>query len=54
MLCKHILLITFLNEPEFFFGTQLNGFVVGLEFTVVWLGLEFSLVFVSVYAFESI
>ena len=25
MICKHILLITFLNKPEFF-CTQLNGF----------------------------
>ena len=26
MICKHIFLITFLNEPGFIFGTQLNGF----------------------------
>ena len=26
MICKHILLITFLNEPELFFYTQLNDF----------------------------
>ena len=26
MICKHILLITFLNEPELIFCTQLNGF----------------------------
>ena len=27
MICKHILLITFLNKPELiFFRTQLNGF----------------------------
>ena len=25
MICKHILLIKFLNEPELIFGTQLNG-----------------------------
>ena len=28
MICKQILLITFLNEPKFiFFGTQLNSFM---------------------------
>ena len=26
MICKHILLITFLNEPELIFCTQLSGF----------------------------
>ena len=26
MICKHILLMTFLNEPEFNFYTQLKGF----------------------------
>ena len=27
MICKHILLITFFNEPELIFCTQLNGFM---------------------------
>ena len=27
MICKHILLIKFLNEPEIFFCLQLNGFM---------------------------
>ena len=26
MICKHILLITFLNESEFILGSPLNGF----------------------------
>ena len=26
MICKHILLISFLNEPELIFCAQLNGF----------------------------
>ena len=34
MICKHILLITFIEEPELFFGTELNGFKY---FYLIWI-----------------
>ena len=36
MICKHILLITFLNEPDLIFSSHLNGFTQFISDVLLW------------------
>ena len=43
MICKHILLITFLNEPELIFCSQINDFKYGSLTLIILLNITYLL-----------